>query len=164
MPTKMLLKKLKLSAPVKSEPSAPVTPTSTKSRKTSEDESEDIIHDFVLQEFQVHREATIRRHEREKWTGKVDSKLVSNRTINESMRSPNRDREKKGRCPTCDHKRGFGIVEEDDMANELMGVVMHVDDLLDEAHEALRKVKAQFRAAVPMGGGKVGEKSWKIME
>ena len=29
------------------------------------------------------------------------------------------------------------MIEADDMANELMGVVMHVDDLLDEAHEEL---------------------------
>ena len=48
------------------------------------------------------------------------------------------------------------------MANELMGVVMHVDDLLDEAHEALREVKAQFRAAV--WGAEMGEKSWKNLE
>ena len=49
------------------------------------------------------------------------------------------------------------------MANDLMGVVIHVDDLLDEAHEALREVKAQFRAAV-WGGGKMGEKPWRILE
>ena len=36
----------------------------------------------------------------------------------------------------------------DDTANELIGVVMHVDDLLDEAHEAVRDVKTQFRAVV----------------
>ena len=65
--------------------------------------------------------------------------------INESV---TRYRKKKGRCPTCDHKREFGIVEADDMANELMGVVMHINDLLNKAHEALRKVKAQFWAAV----------------
>ena len=47
-----------------------------------------------------------------------------------------------------DHKRGFGIVDADDMANELMGVVMKIDDLLDTVHEALREVKTQFQAAV----------------
>ena len=54
MPTKTVLKKSKLSAPVKSKLSAPVksklsapvTPTSTKSRKTPEDESDDSIDDF----------------------------------------------------------------------------------------------------------------------
>ena len=51
------------------------------------------------------------------------------------MRSPTMDREKKGRCLACDHKRGFVTIEADDMANELMGVVMHVDKLLDKAHE-----------------------------
>ena len=90
----------------------------------------------------------MRRHEREKWIGKVNSKLFSNSKIVGSMRSSTMDREKKGRCPTCDRKRGFGIIEADDMANELMGVVMHVNNLLDEAHEALPEVKAQFRAAV----------------
>ena len=51
MPTKMLIKKSKLSAPAKSKLSAPVTPTSNKSRKISKDESDDSIDDFVLKEL-----------------------------------------------------------------------------------------------------------------
>ena len=72
MPTKTLIKKSKISDPVKSKVCAPVTPTSTKDRKTCKDDSDNSINDFVLQEFRVHREAALRRHEREKLTSNVD--------------------------------------------------------------------------------------------
>ena len=81
----------------------------------------------------------------------------------ESVSSQCTGGERKGHWPTRDWTIGFDLVETDDMANELIGVVMHVDDLLDEAHEELRKIKAQFRAAV-WGGRKGGRKSWKFLE
>ena len=126
----------------------PVTPTSTKARKSLRDDSDNSIADFVIDEFRAHCEAALKRHKRECVTSNIDTNLITHRKKIEPTSSQGADREKKGHCPTCDRKRCFGMIESDDMANELMGVVMHVDDLLDEAHEALREVKAQFRAAV----------------
>ena len=127
---------------------APVTPTSTKGRKSLKDDSDNSIDDFIVDEFRAHREAAMRRHKRESLTSNVDTNLYTHRKKIEPKSSQGVDRERKGHCPTCDRKRGFGMVEADDMANELMGVVMHVDDLLDEAHEALREVKTQFWAVI----------------
>ena len=119
-----------------------------KSRKTSEDGSDDSINAFLVQEFRVHREAALRKYKKEVSNANIESNLFPNNRIDEAAHSHPRDCETKGRCLRCFCKRGFGIIEADDMANELMGVVMHVEDLLDDVHEALNEIKGQFKAAV----------------
>ena len=148
MPTKTSLKKNKMTKAVDTHNCVPVTPISTKAGKSLRDDDDNSIDDFVVEEFRAHRVAALKRHKRECVTYDTDANLYNHRKNMESESSRGTGGERKGHCPTCNRKRGFGLVEAEDMANELMGVVMHVDDLLDEAHEALREIKAQFRAAV----------------
>ena len=50
-----------MSAQEKKSTCTQVTPTEKKSRKTSEDGSDNSIDVFVVQEFRVHREAALRK-------------------------------------------------------------------------------------------------------
>ena len=92
MPTKTLLKKTKVADPVNAKVCAPVTPTSTKGGKSRKDDSDNSINDFVVEEFRVHREAALRRHERERLTYTVDTKHFSYRKNVNSMRSQSTNR------------------------------------------------------------------------
>ena len=40
------------------------------------------------------------------------------------------------------------MIDGEQMANDLMGVVEHADYLLDEVHEALKVIKSDFEGAV----------------
>ena len=148
MPTKVNQKKSKLSALEKKSTSTLVTPTQKKTRKTSEDDSDNSIDDFVIQEFRVHCEAALRKYKKEDRNANIESNLFPNSGIDEAAHLRPRDCETKGHCPKFSRKRGFGIIEADNMANELMGVVMHAEDLLDDVHEALNEIKGQFKAAL----------------
>ena len=162
MPTKTSLKKNKMTKSVEAHDCVTVTPKSTKAGKSLRDDDDNSIDDFVVGEFRSHRLAALKKHKRECVTYDTDANLYNNRKHMESESSCGTGGVIKGHCPTCNRKRGFGLVEAEDMANELMGVVMHVDDLLDEAQESLRKVKAQFWAAV-WGAGRWEKKygqSW----
>ena len=53
-----------------------------------------------------------------------------------------------GRCPLCNRKQGFSFVEAEDMANELYGVVQHIECLVKEAQDSLSKMKAQFKSTI----------------
>ena len=76
---------------------------------------------------------------------KLEADLDQSLEVRRSRRYPVSSR---GRCPLCNRKQGFGLVEAEDMANELYGVVQHVEMLLEQAQDSLCEIKAQFKSTI----------------
>ena len=93
---KNFVKKNKMADAVDSHICVPVTPTSTKARKSLRDDSDNSIDDFIVDEFRAHREAALKRHKRECVTSNVDTNPYTHRKKIEPKSSQGADREKKG--------------------------------------------------------------------